>query len=266
MTGAAAIRWVKVFGERNTGTNFAEQLVALNHPGLGVLRHGTNDGLEQQAAAFGSAMAPLVLERLIDARRAAEFPRNFGWKHAATTPAMLESAPIYPETVFLFITRNPFQFLASLWRRPYNVLMPGGRPGDRSTFLRRPILANQRDGLAEGLIANPVRLWSLKTGAHMQTAAALGDRALLVRYEDLVEAPDLASGWLARHGHPANGPLKVPARSTKGDALTFQDYRDRVRNHDPGADFPAPDRRFIREQLDGDLCGRLDYAGGPSAV
>ena len=253
---------IKIFGERNTGTNFAELLIGLNHPGLRVLTHGDNNGLNEQAAKFGAGRAPVVLERLIDARRAAEFPENFGWKHAAPAPDAIRAAPAFAQTCFLFLVRNPFQFLTSLARRPYNLILPDGRPGDMSGFLRGPILLNQRDGLAvrDGVVANPVQLWSLKTAAHRATAAALGKQALLLRYEDLVADPTRPARWLATLGHRTDGVLKVPAASTKGDALSFSDYQARTRDVDPVEAFSPEDRAYVVEQIDQKLCADLGYS------
>lgn len=253
---------IKVFGERNTGTNFAEQLIGLNHPDLRVLAHGTNDGLNEQAARFGAGRAPVVLERLIDARRAAEFPENYGWKHAAPALDALRAAPGFARSCFLFLVRNPFQFLTSLARRPYNLILPEGVPGDMSAFLRTPVLLNQRDGLAvpNGSVANPVLLWSLKTSAHRAVAAALDKQALLLRYEDLVADPTRPARWLATLGHRVDRPLKVPAASTKGDALSFSDYQARTRDVDPADAFSAEDRAFIADQVDQQLCAALGYA------
>ena len=260
MTGSTPISRIKVFGERNTGTNFAERLIALNYPALTVLRHGNNDGLAEQAARFGPDLTPLVLERLIDGRRAAEFPQNFGWKHAAVSVGRLRSVPSFRTTGFVLLVRNPFRFLASLWRRPYNLIMPGGPPQDLSTFLRTPILANQRDGLEYAWIASPVDLWTAKVRAHIEAAQELRQQALLVRYEDLVAQPTLITEWLGGLGLAEPRTFEIPDASTKGDALRYQDYRAEAAEKDPAEAFSACDRDFIAGRLEDDLCERFAYS------
>lgn len=83
------LNYVKVFGERNTGTHFLNALLKHNTD-LKVLEHGVNSRAIERAAAIlrsrslasTSEEARFVLERMIDSERMAEYSSTFRWKHA----------------------------------------------------------------------------------------------------------------------------------------------------------------------------------------
>lgn len=252
---------VKIFGERNTGTNFTEQFVKANFPALEVLHHPTTPD-PQITVAFPAPFANVVQERLIDDMRAREFDQHFGWKHARTDAAQLRSVPLFQDTGFIFLVRNPFAWLTSTLRRPYSLFSAAlmhGAEGDMDAFLSSPILTNLRDNLDDVVIPSPMRLWSLKTRAHRDCAVALGDRAIFMRYEDLITDVPGAARAIARWGFPMPTDLRVAARSTKGDGLSFQDYQARVRDYRPEKEFTSDQIQRILAGLDRALCAELGY-------
>lgn len=127
-------KYIKVFGERNTGTNFTNELIRRNIEGIELLEHGNNNRVEEIYKQFPQDWS-LLRERLIDRERGIEFERNFGWKHAFITQEMLMKSPRHHETLFVILIRNPFRFLYSLHRRPYNLTTAEANP-TRAAFLQ----------------------------------------------------------------------------------------------------------------------------------
>ena len=116
---------VKVFGERNTGTNFLNRLLSFNTD-LQVLRHGRavsrthlktlEDSARQLGSAgpFSSQLRQLVLNRFVDEQRSNEYKSNFGWKHARVLVNDLQRSPHKEDTLFIFLIRNPWRFVSAL--------------------------------------------------------------------------------------------------------------------------------------------------------
>ena len=257
MATANQLRYFKVMGERNTGTNFLHQLIAGSTSGIEGLVHGSNDSVKKSTQGLPENLQYFARQRAIDILRKQEFSHNFGWKHARVDPAYLQQSPRFAETLFVFIVRNPFYFLSALFRRPYNLLPRAG--DDKSRFLRSPILLNERDNICgTATLENPVRLWSIKTRSYVQTAAQI-ERALLIRYEDLVAQPDSILAMLAKKGAETAPNVQVPQQSTKGDNLTFGDYARKTAAYDYRSDHSASDIGFITEQLDAETLDQLGY-------
>lgn len=60
------IKYLKVFGERNTGTNYLNQLLVKNVVEVKVLEHGTNAGIVEATNKYSPHLRGLVTEFLID--------------------------------------------------------------------------------------------------------------------------------------------------------------------------------------------------------
>ncbi|MET7244257.1 hypothetical protein ABZT49_12880 [Methylobacterium sp. EM32] len=248
--------FIKIFGERNCGTNFLIQLCSRNFTAIKVLEHGDNTVPNSRSHIFDENFRYFALNRLIDNQRLEEFQSNFGWKHSAVTSCYLRMAEIFDKTMFLFIVKNPYSYLNSLFRRPYN-LMPL-RNTTKSEFLRSAFIANQRDNLDDILIESPIDLWNRKTKSYLTVVNDISN-ARLIRYEDLVV--DLAGflEWIHSSGVSLAGKITIPAESTKGDPLLFTDYRDAVLSYNPQSDFPLEDIDYIDSYLDKDLVHTLKY-------
>jgi hypothetical protein len=252
--------YVKVFGERNTGTNFLNQLLLLNVDAT-VLDHGTNARASTRLSRFSCLSASeqlLFFERLVDQDRHDEYPQNYGWKHSFLTLATLQGSPLFGSTAFLLLIRNPFRFLSSLHRRPYNLLP---RPtGSLADFIAAPLLANQRDGLDDVFVENPVDLWNRKVASFFDVQSALPHQARIIAYEQLVADPENHIRCLSQLDLRLRPePCRIPARSTKGDGLSFTDYQQEARSYDPLRALGSQACRGILERLDPDVVIRTPY-------
>ena len=261
---------VKVFGERNTGTNFLNQLLTRNTD-LNVLGHGNNDiprqklkELKQSAVRIGCVdkLSPqvnrLVLNRLIDEQRKNEYLDNFGWKHARVLVDDLEMSPHKNSTLFIFLIRNPWRFVSALHRRPYN-LFPAPRPGSNlSCFVESQILANERDNMPSLLVNNPVELWNEKVKSYFDCCEVL-DNAIICYYENIVTAVDEFVAAISPVCSVSKE-VQIPIDSTKNDNKTFDQYRQEVLSYDPVKILGDDVYSKILERIDVNVLRRTIYA------
>jgi hypothetical protein len=97
------------------------------------------------------------------------FRKNLGWKHSCVEPVEKIRRHFHVErnkVAFLTITKNPYSWLLSLYRRPYHQYYRGKKP-DFETFLRSPWKTIYRDK-TETFISNPMELWNIKNTSYIQ--------------------------------------------------------------------------------------------------
>ena len=155
---------MKIYGERNTGTNFLTQLIRQNFvceivPGtLAEARPGYRDILEHEIETTIADAAKRILVRQI---RLDEFFRGnrwttLGWKHSVPPTETIRSHPDKSNILFVIVTKNPYAWALSLFRRPYeNVALD--RPHDLLSFITEPWLAGDRDNTPV-ILRSPVEL------------------------------------------------------------------------------------------------------------
>jgi hypothetical protein len=207
---------LKLYGERNTGTNYLHRLLALN--------------LEVHLLP---GVVPSYLRRLFprselarDLYFALTFGRNLGWKHAlAPSPREIGTTSIYsPRLFFVTLTKNPYAWLLSLYRRPYHYR---GQASSFEAFLAAPWQPVRR-ARAPGVYDNPVVMWNQKNASYLRLAA--GAPTINLRYVDLLSNPgrtlaQIASTWDIAWKVPE---FKNVEESTKEkrekDFAYYQDY------------------------------------------
>ena len=181
--------FVKVYGERNTGTHFLSKLLKINTD-LAELRARKvtekKTELKTLLSSFSSieqspVMRRLIRERLIDAQRDRQFEENFGWKHAAVDTRRVEMNPQFNQTLFICLIRNPWRFISALHRRPYNYLPEVA--DSLKDFIVSPLIANSRDGLKNVFQPNPVELWNQKVASYLEFAGKYPENVRILYYE-----------------------------------------------------------------------------------
>ena len=144
-----------------------------------------------------------LLDRNINLTIVSKWPdAAWVWKHTMPPPPTLAAQrPILVVT----ITKNPYSWLRSLWRVPYEYVGPV--PRNFSAFLRAPWakLPGGREHWKLPAFTSPVHLWSVKNRAYTEIGVP---HLVNLRYESLVaQAPPAASN---RH---IPSPLSPPALS-----------------------------------------------------
>jgi hypothetical protein len=186
------------------------------------------------------------------------FGRNLGWKHAQAKPAdELQRYRICSQALsFLTITKNPYSWLLSLYKRPYHQYW--SEKPDFETFLSRPWLTVGREN-GPRAYASPVALWNKKNASFLQ----LGRHwpTLHIRYEDLLAAPeqivDRICATFAYRRSAAQ--FQNYEQSTKDSAKDSAFYRAYYLAEEWRQELPAPAIRLINERLDDRLLEFFQY-------
>lgn len=218
---------IKIFGERNTGTNFVER----------ELRSASNAYIYPSNLAFPRSFIHRILlkylnspvvETMVEADRDRAFQRNFdsylGWKHARVPIAEYATAELPANLSFLTLRKNPYSFLLSLYRRPYSTSCRRKRAAVTFLdFLKMPWTTVGRE-CAPSLYDNPIQLWNDKVSSYTQLDKIRP--AAHVRYEDLLDDPTAA---FANIGRKLSIDIDINrlevSPSAKGDRISFNQYR-----------------------------------------
>lgn len=247
---------VKIYGERNSGTTYLEALLTLNL-NIDCLRGGL----------------PEMIRRLLPRSEVARDwyfratrRRNLGWKHASA-PGPDQLAQARPDTarlLFLTLTKNPYAWLLSLYRRPYHAKR---KYSSLEQFLSEPWKTVGRENSGSAF-ANPVEMWNHKNATYL----ALDDYAAAVhcRYEDLLADPlNFLEELCSEHGFkPRHRPFRnVHEAMKRGDrGKTFDDYRDYYLNEVWRKELNGKCIRLINDGLDPAVMSRFNYLRIESAV
>ena len=256
---------LKIYGERNTGTNYLEQL-AREHLRCRVYEGNLPRRMEQVTTVLSrSTNHHPWLQRPIEANRDFWFRRlhhrTLGWKHAEVPVRRsgTEAGPYPTGTRFVAMVKNPYSWLLSLHRRPYQGLRHSfWAPMPFDDFLRTPWPTISREH-SRTAFATPMALWSTKVAAYDRLDAYGATSGL--RYEDLLADP---AGELRRLA--ADLDLAMTAsrfrdveRSTKNDGRSSADYRAYYLGERWRDELTEEQIGFINEHLDRELVQRWGY-------
>lgn len=239
---------LKIYGERNTGTNYLSSLLQTNLD-VALLRGTAPPALRYFRHFFSDD------ERLIDAYFRWSYPFNLGWKHGAASPR--SNHPLCPArpTGFLFLVRNPYSWLLSLHKNPYHQSTIKNMGFE--AFLDRPWQIHQRDAVAERPF-NPIQLWNVKVRSYLDFC---DQRKILIRFEDLLERPERWVDQIADKfgAKPTQRYFTNITPSTKTNGVRYDDYREYYRNERWKEKLTAKIVDRINQDLDQDLLTTLGY-------
>lgn len=234
---------VKILGERNSGTNFLENLLRENLPDLRLF-----DNIRTlptpESAAYPQGFFPrweryAAEEALLDHYHITTLAEAGGWKHAAPTDRLLKDFLIPTGAAVVILLRHPAAWLRSMHRNPFHTVCHV--PGDISEFLRQPWLTMARDELPERLLPDLASLLAQKITRY-QWLLDLWPNSTVIRYEDLASAPattlaaiglslgdaprvpETDSRWFARTA-PPKGTYRAQAAAASYTVLNDADQR-----------------------------------------
>ncbi len=244
--------FIKLYGERNTGTNYLEQLIRRNLDAV-ILPGAAPAWLRRRFRGH-----PRLRERAIDAYFYVTFGRNLGWKHMLAPPRWRLERSIRPlgQTHFLFLVKNPYAWLLSLHRHPYHHPTPAS---DFSAFIRAAWPTLGRENVGREPFPNPVVMWNQKNASYLALAREVEGQ--IIRYEDLVAAPEAVIAAIAGAGFARRAGIFENVReAVKGEEdRDFAYYRDYYLNERWREELKEEDARFISQQLDARILEELGY-------
>ena len=198
---------------------------------------------------------------------------SYGWKHAGVPIFSPDSGLSYPSVPILFVVKNPYASVVSLFRyrmlaitRGHRVSIEGGETPE--TFLTSPITVfdSQLPGSPRLRFANPVQYWNfVYCNLEMLDPGRFRVRGL--NYEDLLADPERLRVVEKLAGLPAApGAISLPAAATgrdtdkaamRGDGGAFD--ASYYRNHIYLEELSPSQIAFIGEQVDPWLMQRRGY-------
>jgi hypothetical protein len=179
---------IKMYGERNTNTNYMSQLIKLN--------------LDAQEMSGVVPKNIMKLQRLLpgdewlrDRYFKTTFKKNLGWKHSCVElcATLKVHAAANTDLCFLSITKNPYSWLLSLHRKPYH--QGHLKNLDFETFLTTPWHTVTRDN-TQRVLPSPIQLWNLKNASYLKLTELNG---LNITTESIFDDPEAVINNLSNH-------------------------------------------------------------------
>src|SRR5262249_16056947 len=254
-------RRLKIFGERNTGTNALAELIKRNIGEIlcpGVAHEVVADWPERSGsiAGFDEPYRLFLHHAMID-DIFSSMPAECAFKHAAPE---FSCRFIEQEVGVIFLVKNPHSWLVSMFRRPHGMLLP--KLDDFSLFLRRPWLTLARDNLPR-VLASPIEMWNRKVAAYCRFGSAAARHGLpfcVLRFEDFVQ-DQLAALRMIRTVFGFPGELAVPiVNSTKEPRLDMHYYRMYYSTEAWRGIFSPADLAFCLAAIDWHLAATFAYS------
>ena len=230
---------LKIYGERNTGTNYVSQLLQMN--------------LDVQLLP-GTAPRACQTEADKDAFFAATYADNLGWKHGTAPDRSILDDPRYADVRFVTVTKNLYPWLISFFRRPYHC---PNASRDFSEFIRSPVPSVERERIPAPL-ANPILLWNAKCASYLRLPES---RRLHARYETVLGDPRQFVEMVAHRFGLGKSPIFFTnvTRSTKRVTQQFPDYQRFYLGEHWKRAFSPEDLAYVGEYLDIELMNQLGY-------
>lgn len=213
-----APHFIKIFGERNTGTRALIQMLRAvpevqlrpdgergpsNLPEYAALR-------KQIRRSFDPEWARIYEDGVRDLEHLATTPTK-RWKHAAPL-----WHPEFERTnaKVIFCVRNPYSWITSLAKRPYH--RRGPRSNSLLEFVERPWLTIQREYMAP-LLASPLELWNGKNGAYQKFSDEASIPTATLHFEKFVQDAEFEVTRILSNFDIAANQVKPLEQSTKDD-------------------------------------------------
>jgi hypothetical protein len=242
---------IKLYGERNTNTNYLEKLIQLN---LDVKQ------VPGVVPSYVKTMQKVLpgKEWLRDYYFSVTCDRNLVWKHTRVMSSReLKRYDILARGIcFVSVTKNPYAWLLSLHRRPYSHQFSAGKP-DFETFLKTPWKTVARDNTDKQL-NSPIELWNIKNRSYLQLTDFNG---MNITTESMVENPESVINSIGRHFSIArpSPDFRNYDQSTKDESKDFAYYQHYYVNEKWREDLSQKAIATINQSVDRNLMAHFDY-------
>lgn len=237
---------LKIYGERNTGTNYLKQLLESN---LNVhLLRGT---VPRKHPLCYNEFTKNVYFHFTS-------KYNLGWKHSFVDRDFVKKNTCLTNTYFIFLVKNPYSFLLSLYKKSYHFI--GNKPETFQNFLNHTWRLQKRDNLKAKSLESPVFLWNFKVSSYLEYMDDQPGNSMLIKYEDLVNDPKKTLQTIADSFslNKKTSFINITS-STKPDNKRFEDYQDYYLNEKWRNNIEYSEIELINKYLDKELVHRLGY-------
>ena len=257
---------IKIFGERNTGTNALTQIIE-KHSASRVFPNLWDDNKRARrkkkylnkflrGIGVNKTVRNRAKERAIDKIFFGQ-PACLAWKHCATHFNDISSLE---HSSIIFLVRNPISWAWSLYKNPYHLI--GSPPKTFWEFLSRDWELCQRDNLPFKTL-KPHALYEEKLKSYLSFWTQLEHRKIaysVIKFEDLVinqKEVFTKISPLLKGPEEAFEPLQSSTKSSHKDLNYYIDYygrelwRDEIGNEG--------EIRFISEHISSTVLKRFGY-------
>lgn len=254
--------YVKIMGERNSGTNFTVRTLQENFDiesdpeGLGLTR--------LHRFILTRWILPPTASRMLEdyfwhRLHIKSLPTLGGWKHAPVTPAIIAQFAALPDRQIICVVRHPLAWARSMQRNPFHAV--DKIPEAFSDFLTMQWTPRPRDGLGKAPLPSPLVLWREKVRNYLATAEEY-DNIHVVKYEDLLLDPAPVMARLSEYLGPPKGEFKHPEgrmRAFVEIEETAAAYRKKVRETSLST-LDDAQRALFDTHIGADLMRKLSYS------
>jgi len=239
---------IKLYGERNTGTNYFTKLIDQNFD------------VEQLPGVVPRKKILLLSEKTKDLYFSLTQKDNLGWKHSAVSLDLIRSFKKLEQCHFITISKNPYSFLLSLFKRPYHY--EGEMPKSFSDFIRREWKVAGRDNYPGKSFENPIALWNYKNESYLHLKNAYPNRCYIMTYESLLENynSELQKVQAFFDLKVKSADFENYSKSTKDKSVSHKDYQKYYLNEEWREDLSKEDISFINKHLDPQVMEALGYS------
>ncbi len=246
---------LKLYGERNTGTNYLTKLIAAN---LDVEQlRGVPPRLLNLAIRWNKLPHT---EKVQNAYHRISYWSNLGWKHAfAPSPSDIASLPVARSGLcFLTVSKNPYSWALSLYNKPYNYYPVWEEKPSFEDFITQAPPFVERERAPAGL-SSPIDVWNQKNASYFALSTSFPTANL--RYEDILDDPQRAVEQLGTTLDlpKRKGGFENRERSTKERGKDFSYYRDYYLQEKWREKLKPNQIALINERLDKALVEKLGY-------
>ena len=153
-------KFIKIYGERNTNTNYMSKLIELN--------------LNVTELPGVIPLSIMKMQKFLPGRELIRdiyfyftYSKNLGWKHTCvkSKKSLNRYKLVKSNLIFLTITKNPYSWLLSLYRNPYHQYYTHELSFE--AFLQHQWHTVSRDNVKTGPI-NPIELWNIKNNSYLE--------------------------------------------------------------------------------------------------
>ena len=257
------VRYVKVFGERNCGTNWCTKNLAANTRAIVVSnkdmkdlrREAVSERMRESDGAEDKRTRAAIRHKAVDDVYATSGLETFGWKHCNLVEDELRRHPNYDRTAFVCMVKHPVWFLSSLFYRPHAPIL--GVPASLEEFVDYPWQTYGRENLGGVMLDSPIDLWNIKVRSYCDFVAN-NERAIIVRYEDMLADPAAFFSRVGALGVPMRRRQELVDSNKRGE-LTLDRYRTKYSDENMRTSIPLAVREAVQQRADSDLVERLGY-------
>lgn len=221
---------------------------------------GFRDKIEEQLSA---SIADDCKRKLASSIRVDEYFignawKTLGWKHCVPSLDMIASHPENQQVLFVTLTKNPYAWALSMYRRPYGNLCIN-KPANLGQFLAEPWITANRDN-CPALLNSPIELWNLKTDGYRKLAK--NHNVLSVRYEDVIDNTEIFLSIIEKYLDKKPKKFTILNKSAKQQDVGKKDlnyYRDYYLNERWRNELTPENIKTINKYLDPSIVKEAGY-------